>query len=139
MQSLERLRRLQSLERLRRLQSRERLRRLQSLVSLSPTIGDYADVTFEPDSVIYCDIPYRGTAEYGDGGFDYERFYDWACRQSVPVFISEYDMPRDRFECIKEIRKRCSLAATNNSRVTTERIFIPKGQKLYHARQLSLF
>lgn len=121
------------------LKTLESLQRLQSLQSLQRTIGDYQAVPIVADAVIYCDIPYRGTAEYVDGGFDYERFYDWACRQSVPVFISEYDMPRDRFECIKEIRKRCCLSATNNSRVTTERIFIPKGQKLYHARQLSLF
>ena len=134
--NLETMESLQSLQSLQRLQ---RLQRLQSLQSLQSTIGDYQAVPIEPDSIIYCDIPYRGTAEYVDGGFDYERFYDWACRQSVPVFISEYQMPDDRFVCIKEIQKRCCLAATNNSLKTTERIFIPKGQKIYHPQQLSLF
>ena len=80
------------------------------------------------DSVIYCDIPYNGTSGYVCGEFDYERFYGWAGRQKRPVFVSSYDMPRDRFECVAEWRHRSRYSATENNAVT-ERLFIPKGQR----------
>lgn len=92
--------------------------------------GDYQQVKIEPQSVIYCDIPYKGTNVYDKKNtFDYERFYDWACSQTEPVFISEYQMPEDRFECIAEFAHRSLICATQNKAVT-ERLFVPKGQKL---------
>ena len=77
LQSLESLERLQSLESLERLQSLERLERLQSLERLEITQMSYDEVPILPDSVIYCDIPYRNTDGYGDdkkNTFDYEKF-----------------------------------------------------------------
>ena len=100
--------------------------------------GDYASVHIEPDSVIYCDIPYLGTNIYQKDGFDYERFYEWCFMQSEPVFISSYAMP-DNFECVAVFKHTQSLCATKTSTVY-EKLFIPKGQteKCYQA-QLSLF
>lgn len=129
---------LQSLQRLERLGRLQRLQSLERLQSLTVTVGDYQAVKIEPDSVIYCDIPYRGTCTYTDTPFDYERFYDWACTQSVPVYVSEYSMPEDRFECVREIKHRSRLSGVANNAVT-ERIYIPRGQKARPARQLSLF
>ena len=103
--SLERLERLQSLECLERLQSLERLERLQSLERLERlqvTSSDYRSIVFEPDSVIYCDIPYENTNKY-KSGFDHEAFYDWAEKQEYPIYISSYDMPKERFKCIWEL------------------------------------
>lgn len=81
----------------------------------------------EPDSVIYCDIPYKGTDEYDEGGFDHAAFYDWAERQSEPCYISEYWMPPERFECVAEIKKAVMLqSGAGNSAV--EKIFVPKTQ-----------
>ena len=61
--------------------------------------------------MIYCDIPYKGTYNYGIE-FDYGKFYEWAKRMSKNnyVFISEYNMPQDRF---KEIWSKETLANFN--------------------------
>lgn len=100
--------------------------------------GDYASVHIEPDSVIYCDIPYEGTDGYQKGGFDFERFYDWCFRQTEPVFISSYKMPSD-FEEVASFKHTCSFAASATNQVV-EKLFVPKTQKerLYY-QQLSLF
>ncbi len=140
LQRLESLERLQSLERLESLQRLESLERLQSLESLTTSFKSYEAVEIPNGSVVYCDIPYKGTDCYNGADFDHERFYQWAERQSVPVFISSYDMPRDRFDCVAEFAHRSRLSATANNAVK-ERIFVPKGQKERgcFARQLSLF
>lgn len=111
---------------------------------ITSSVLDYTDVEIPNDSVIYYDIPYENTNVYnkeqGGSNFDYERFYDWACSQTEPVFISSYQMPTDRFDCITEFSHRSTLSATANNLVT-ERIFVPKGQKERGntPKQLSLF
>lgn len=83
-------------------------------------------ISYLPEAETYCDIPYKDTDEYNTGAFDYDRFYDWACSQTQPIYISEYDMPEDRFEIVAEKEKRCTLSASNNARKTIERIYRPK-------------
>lgn len=121
-----RLNNIESLQRLQRLQ-----RHIPSLfddnlkisdITISNT--DYRNVEISGDAVIYCDPPYKGTCGYGME-FDHEAFYDWSCAQSVPVFISEYAMPQDRFTCVAEFDHRSTLSATANIPVI-ERIFIPR-------------
>lgn len=125
---------LQSLESLQRLQSLERLQRLERLTL---SIGSYKDVKIEPDSVIYCDIPYRGTAEY-IGGFNHNEFYSWCEQQTELVIISEYDMPRDRFACIAEKEKPVMLAGGVSGKAT-ERLFVPKHQiDLYDSKKMDM-
>ena len=82
----------------------------------------------EPDSLIYCDIPYKNTAEYAGGGFDHESFYDWTERQSEPVIISEYAMPEDRFERIDRIKKRSLLNGCSSNLIKEEGLFVPGAQ-----------
>lgn len=129
--SLQRLESLESLKRLKGLESLERLGSLQSLERLEKTENlhlfseDYQSIKIKENSVIYCDIPYKGTDKYGKIIFDYERFYQWACVQSQPIFISEYWMPEDRFECIWQKEKTSSYGA-NNNRKTIEKLFVPK-------------
>lgn len=109
--------------------------------NITSSVLDYAKVEIPDDSVIYCDIPYEDTNVYNKAeGFDYERFYDWCEHQTQPVFISSYQMPDDRFDCIEEFSHRSTLSATANNLVT-ERIYIPKHQKERGNRaiQLSLF
>lgn len=116
------------------LQSLERLEALQSLYTVNKCdINDvltiskksYEEVPILPNSVIYCDIPYYSTAGYNKSEFDYEKFYDWCMKQTAPVYISEYWMPEDRFECImtKEVVRKCG--ATKSHKLT-EKLFIPK-------------
>lgn len=133
---------------LHRLQYRERQLSLPrnsggQFAKITSSVLDYAKVEIPDDSVIYCDIPYEGTEGYlekDSGGFDYERFYDWCEHQTQPVFISSYQMPDDRFDCIEEFSHRSTLSATANNLVT-ERIYVPKHQKERGNRaiQLSLF
>ena len=130
------LQRNQILERL------ECLVRLQELQQLQQLQQDYRTVNILPNSVIYCDIPYKGTNVYGKSGkpsFDYEAFYAWCERQTNPVFISEYSMPEDRFKCIMEIEKTSGYSATNNNKKTVEKLFIPRCQEDVSIKQLSLF
>ena len=133
LQSLQSLQRLQSLQSLQSLQRLQRLQRLQSLQSLEKFRGDYRDVKIQPDSLIYCDIPYKNTAEYSDGGFDYESFYEWAEMQTEPVIISEYAMPEERFERIDFIEKRVMLSATDNSQTKKEGLWVPRTQAKFIA------
>ena len=75
----------------------------------------------------------------GKPSFDYEAFYAWCERQTNPIFISEYSMPEDRFECIMEIETTSTLCATNNNKKTVEKLFIPRCQEDVSIKQLSLF
>lgn len=118
LESLQRLERLQSLERLERLESLQRLKSLQRLESLT---GDYQSIAIMPDSVVYCDPPYRGTSGYKTA-FDYDRFYDWLRSVPFPVYVSEYAMPDD-FVQVWQKEKICTLGAHNNTR-TIERLFL---------------
>ena len=108
---------------LERLQNLQSLQRLESLQSLQLTNLSYEEVTIKPDSVVYCDIPYRGTVTYeGGDGFDYDKFYNWALTQDSPIYISEYKMPNEFIE-VNAFPHRSTLSATNNSKKTIEKIF----------------
>ena len=52
---------------------------------------DYRDVPIPERTLIYCDIPYSGTTQYGVR-FDHESFWQWAeqTSRSHPVVVSEY-------------------------------------------------
>lgn len=56
--------------------------------------------------IIYCDPPYEGTAEYREGDFNHKQFYDWCMAQTVPVYISSYQVSDPRFKRVKAIRTR---------------------------------
>jgi hypothetical protein len=102
-EKLDKIEQLQQLERLERLQQLERLQRL------SFSALDYRDVPIKENSIVYCDIPYRGTADYHNS-FNYKEFYDWAATRNFPVFISEYTLPDTRFKLIYSVDKRSLLS-----------------------------
>lgn len=86
-----------------------------NLVGIEFVCGDYRDLEIPPNSLIYCDPPYRGGRKYvGNVKFDSDVFWE-VCRnwskQGHIVFVSEYEAPTD-FECVwsKEIS-----ASANNS------------------------
>ena len=133
-ESLESLQRLQSLESLQRLQS---LESLQSLERLETSCADYREVEILPDSVVYCDIPYKDTDEYIFGGFDHAAFYEWALAQDAVVFISSYDMPAG-FTCVESFAHRSLLSGTKKGRVL-ERVFMPERQAREYMRRNYLF
>lgn len=94
---------------------------------LTISVGDYRDVEIPEDSVIVCDIPYKGTREYrhNKDAFDHEAFYLWAEAQTQPVFVCEYWCPPERFFCIAEFDRVSTFSATNNSMRVKERVFMP--------------
>ena len=113
--------RLEALERLQSLEALERLQRFGT------TSCGYDEVKINPNSVIYCDIPYKNTDGYNGIDFDFDKFYSWCKEQKEPVFISSYEMPLEHFEPVDIINHRCTLAAEVNNAVT-EKVFIPKHQ-----------
>ena len=112
---------LQHLERLQHLEHLEHLERLEIHNK------SYSDFTIT-EGVIYCDIPYINTQADCYAGFNHEAFYNWAEEQSVPVYISEYNMPSDRFECVWSTPKRQLSTSKGASKLVNECIFVPKKQ-----------
>ena len=80
------------------------------------------------ECVIYCDPPYINTAGYLSGSFNHDEFYDWCiekAKQGYKVFISEYDMPSDRFKSIFNVAKRQQLHHLGAGKVKQEHLFVP--------------
>lgn len=129
--SLESLQNLQSLERLERLQSLERLERLEFYQK------DYKKVELPKPSecVIYCDPPYinsegyhKQTLKNGKTSFNHGEFYDYVeslARRGYKVFISEYEMPKDRFKSVFSVTKRQQLHHLGSGAIKQEHLFIP--------------
>ena len=122
MQSLERL---QSLESLQSLQSLERLESLDRLQRLQITHKDYRQVELPAGCVVYADPPYKGTCGYSTD-FDHASFYSWAAHCPRPLLISEYNMPREIFACIGEMKHVARFSQT--CKKIKERLFIPRHQ-----------
>ena len=114
LEQLEQLKRLQQLEQLERL---ERLEQLERLERLSCTSKDYREVEILPNSVVYCDIPYQGTAEYGSS-FSHKEFFDWAASREFPVYISEYNISDPRFKLRYSIGKLCGLLRNGDNKLS---------------------
>ena len=128
LQSLESLESLERLERLERLESLERLERLPD--TLTAYSGDYRELCFDELGIIYCDPPYKNTTGYGEDcaePFCHDEFYGWCEAQKLPVYISEYQMPEDRFVCVAEWDKVTTMAAKTTSHAA-ERLWRPRTQ-----------
>lgn len=98
------------------LRAKVRLEQLERLLRLQFCSGDYRRVEIKPDSVIYCDIPYAGTAEYDKNkAFDRAEFLDWADAMAEPVYISEYAVNDARFKCISNHEKRSKMALSRTT------------------------
>ena len=117
-QKIQSLKMFESLKRLKRLQSLESLEMLQSLETSKM---DYRQVVIPYDSVVYADPPYKGRESYSVK-FDSDLFFDWCRNQNYPIYISEYDAPKD-FKAVFEINKINSLCATKKF-TNKEKIFL---------------
>lgn len=87
----------------------------------------YYELEMPPNSLVYCDPPYKGTTQYKDS-FNHTEFWDW-CRLKVKeghtVFVSEYNAPTD-FECIWQKEAKSSLSANGKiggNKVSVEKLF----------------
>ena len=115
----EQLQRLQHLEQLRQLQQ---LEQLESLEKLSFSSLDYRKVSIKENSIVYCDIPYKGTADYIDL-FNHKEFYDWAISRTFPVYISEYEISDHRFKLVYSVEKRSMLSSKKTNNIKQERLY----------------
>lgn len=106
---------------LQQLQQLERLQRLDSIKNvpfykLKTSNSSYLDVLIEKNSVIYCDPPYKGTADYGNE-FDHDQFFEWSASHKTPVFISEYNIEHKWIHLLKTIKHRSSFSKDANNPV----------------------
>lgn len=95
-------------------------------VRLEASARDYREVPIPAGAVVYADPPYKGAACYAaneSSPFDREAFLNWLRAAPFPVYVSEYQMPED-FVVLWECRKRVTYAPTNNSKVSTERLYV---------------
>lgn len=85
--------------------------------------SNYKSLKYPDNSLIYCDIPYKGTTRYTTS-FNYEEFYTWAIEMNKAhdVYISEYNMP-EQFEEVFRIIRALEMQGKNKMRV--EKIFKP--------------
>ena len=108
----------QKMQSLKSLQSLESLKRLQSIETIKM---DYRKVVIPYDSVVYADPPYKGRESYSVK-FDSDLFFDWCRNQNSPIYISEYDAPKD-FKAVFEINKINKLCSTKKFTIK-EKIFL---------------
>lgn len=121
-----------------RSEPKERLRHLEDVILMytryNPNITftnlSYEQVEIPSNAIVYCDPPYKGTAEYLVDGFDSDKFYEW-CR-SCPniVLISEYDMPDD-FILLEEWDLASQGGGNKNTKIARERIYCNKPIKKF--------
>ncbi|MCP4056999.1 MAG: DNA adenine methylase [Pseudoalteromonas sp.] len=98
---------------------------------------DYMSLSVPDKSIIYCDIPYKGTYSeiegYGRLKFCHVEFFQWAREQATKghkVFISEYQAPDD-FVCVWQQEVKSSLSANGKSggnKKSVEKLFVHESQ-----------
>lgn len=143
LQSLRELQRLQSFQSLENHQYLKRLQRLEShrkkktSQRIQYSNKDYTDVRVLPNSVLYCDIPYKRTREYMAGRFDHDRFYNWALEQKELVVISEYDMPPE-FTAVASIGINVTFSSSGKCLRKKEKLFVPTRQYEMYKRKMGL-
>lgn len=100
-----------------------------NLSGIKFTCLDYRDLPIPSDSVIYCDIPYKGTKQYSTSkDFNHLEFWQW-CRYMYSlghqVFVSEHSAPDD-FICVWQQEVKSSISAngkTGGSKKSIEKLF----------------
>jgi len=87
--------------------------------------SSYQDLEIPPNSLIYCDPPYKGTTGYKDK-FNHSDFWEW-CRTKTKeghqVFVSEYNAPSD-FKSIYSKEVNSSLTKDTGSKKANEQLFV---------------
>jgi DNA adenine methylase len=92
---------------------------------------DYTKLEIPPNSLVYCDIPYKDTKQYSTSkGFSHDEFWEWASQLAAfghTVFVSEYTAPAG-FTSVWEKESKCTLAANgtydgNTTKVSVEKLF----------------
>lgn len=90
----------------------------------------YLDINVS-DSVIYLDPPYKGVGKlrHLKTSFDYDLFYSYCIDMAKDnaVYISEYSMPSDMFECVLEMPVKSTIdARIKKATERIEKLFVVK-------------
>ena len=113
---------------------RNMLAQVNSIKNIIIQNKNYWEMQIPPESIIYCDPPYKGTTEYAacKTKFDHETFFEW-CRkmskQKHVIYVSEYDAPAD-FECLWQKEIGNSLAIKTGNRKGIEKLFKHSKRKI---------
>ena len=108
---------------------RNAVKQSPNLKNIIFTNKSYDEVKLQSHSIIYCDIPYKNTTKYKTGNFDYEKFYQWCIdkhNEGHQVFISEYYMPEDKFECVWQKQVNSSLTKDTGAKKNIEKLWVIK-------------
>lgn len=101
---------------------------IPKLVGVHWSVKDYIEYKDIKNSLIYCDIPYKGTTGYGIE-FNYEIFWDWAEMMSKDniVIVSEETAPENWKSIWEQDIKRTLDKASRSTSV--EKLFIINNYK----------
>lgn len=106
-------------------------KKLLGMVEVEFSNEDYSSVVIPDNSLIYCDIPYKGTTQYCKnevGTFNHNQFYGWCKEKEAEghkVLISEYleNVPEDA-EVIWAVSSGTTNAAwMGSAKKTTEVVY----------------
>lgn len=100
-------------------------KQMQDLRGVIFTCGDYKSVEIIPNSVIYCDPPYKDTKQYSNAvDFNHDEFWEYMRQLSKNnyVFISEESAPNDFIPIWQKSVAR-TIKATDKS-TSIEKLFI---------------
>lgn len=90
--------------------------------------SSYCEHEYVPQSIIYCDPPYKNTTSYKNN-FNHDNFWQWVRNMSYSghqVFVSEYNAPDD-FECLWEKEIVSSLTRNTGAKKGVEKLFRLRG------------
>jgi DNA adenine methylase len=102
----------------------------------------YSELTIPPNSIIYCDPPYKGTKEYDTKNkFNHDAFWNW-CREMSSkghtVFISEYEAPND-FYCVWSKEVNVSIRPTKTLKQVEKLFTFEPIKEVPKETQLTIF
>jgi DNA adenine methylase len=100
-------------------------KQIESMKGVKFDFGNYNEINIPNNSIIYCDIPYKGTKQYSTSkNFNHLEFWQW-CRdmseKGHKVFISEYNAPSD-FKCVWEKKVKTAINHEKTKKAT-EKLF----------------
>lgn len=98
------------------------LKQLSKIEDLELVYSSYDELEIPPNSIIYCDPPYKGKTKYKDA-FNSDKFYQWfrdKADEGHTVYLSEYSAPDD-FILLWEKEHQTQLSNQNQKKV--ERLY----------------
>lgn len=84
---------------------------------------DYREVEIPDRTLIYCDIPYRGTTQYGVR-FDHDAFWNWAetTSKTHPIVVSEYARNAGPYRILAKRSSTCFMSDRHT--IPTEEVLL---------------